>query len=281
MNNNKTEENTTMTTEKYPTYEWVSVSPNMAKQWLDTVNTKNRRIRKWWSNALAQMILRGDWVPNPQPLSFDPSGTLLDGQHRLLAIVTANQNVTLSIAYDVDPRAMKFIDTGVKRTTEDTTSLSSKTAQVARRAATVLYGGSAAGNANIVLEIAQSGVEEVSERLNAYCKRSTKIFCSAPMRLAAVALVMDGYDESEVFSRYSAFANQDYLAMTKAMMSFNRQALNTKANPNDLLARGMKILTPGQKSEGVMFRAGDEQKYIDKVKSVITSAMPARKDGDE
>ena len=262
-----------MTQKNLPKLSWIDVTPEIAQGWLNTANTNNRRVRRWWVNALSQMMRRDEWTTSPQPISFDSGGVLLDGQHRLLAVASSGKTITLSVAHNVDKSVMRFIDTGVRRTTEDTTGLDKKTAEVARRAVTVLYGGVEAKNGNTVLRVADCGVKDLSIRLNDFCPKVSRIFSSAPMRLAAIALVMDGHNETGVFARYEVFVYQEYGAMSKMMQSFNKQVLGMKIHPNELLARGMRILNPNIKNENVSFRLANESQYIDRFKTILKAAL--------
>jgi len=257
---------------RLPNMQWEAFSTARAEQILESANIENRRMRMWWANAIAQMIRRGEYVASPQPISFDDSGVLIDGQHRLKGIALSGKTLPLLVAYNVSHNARLFIDTGMRRTTEDCTGLDKKTSEVARRAVTTLYGGVEARNSNTVLRIAQSGIEDVSKALNSYSSRSTKIFCSSPMRLAAITLVMDGHDQNRVFERYDIFARQEYGLMTKRMVSFNQQTIGGKFNPNSLLARAMSILSP-RKKDDCRFRLNDESKYINLFKAIMIAAI--------
>lgn len=58
----------------------------------------------------------GHWRETHQPIAFDHDGVLIDGQHRLSAIIHAGVPVTLSAVYDADASTMAVVDTGRGRT---------------------------------------------------------------------------------------------------------------------------------------------------------------------
>lgn len=94
----------------------VDVTPEMAKRWLEKHNHRNRSIR--WRNVklLAAEMQKGRFVTNGDPIRFDTNRELLDGQHRLAAIV--DSGVTLKnqlVVCNLDPDVMATIDTGAKR----------------------------------------------------------------------------------------------------------------------------------------------------------------------
>ena len=69
------------------TFAVVLVTPELAAEWLATRNTHNRKIRTQRVALLAEDMTRGSWVFDAMPLRFATDDTLLDGQHRLAAVV--------------------------------------------------------------------------------------------------------------------------------------------------------------------------------------------------
>ncbi|WP_405993756.1 hypothetical protein [Streptomyces sp. NBC_00986] len=72
---------------------------------------------------LARAIERGEWKLTHQGIAFDENGQLVDGQHRLAAIVKAGMAVEILVAHDVPRSAFTVMDTGRKRTGRDALSL--------------------------------------------------------------------------------------------------------------------------------------------------------------
>lgn len=97
----------------------VTVDPEKARAWLQK-NAKNRKIRYWHVDRLAKVMLDGKWSLNGQTISFSSDGTLLDGQHRLLAVVQSGVTIQTVVSFGVDdPNAFKTYDaTMLKRGVE-------------------------------------------------------------------------------------------------------------------------------------------------------------------
>lgn len=91
------------------------ITPSIAMDWLDTMII-NRRITQAVIDAIARDIKAGHWRVNGDPIRFDLKGRLIDGQHRLWAIVEANKSVLSYVVTDIHPTAMSTIDTGKRRT---------------------------------------------------------------------------------------------------------------------------------------------------------------------
>lgn len=70
-------------------------------------------------NALANDMRKGLWRPSHQGIAFDEEGNLLDGQHRLAAIVESGVAVTLTVAIGVPSSSLTVLDVGRKRTVAD------------------------------------------------------------------------------------------------------------------------------------------------------------------
>lgn len=96
------------------THEIVHVTPEIARQWLAT-NTHNRNIRASIVAAYARDMGNGDWMLNGEPIKFAADGTLLDGQHRLSAIVKAETSIDLLVVRGVAVEAQDTMDSGITR----------------------------------------------------------------------------------------------------------------------------------------------------------------------
>lgn len=86
------------------------ISPAEATHILNNYNTKNRKANRYHVNALARNMLNGTWRYNGDPIRFDSNGTLIDGQHRLLAIVKAEKTIMFNVIRGLDPECIKAID---------------------------------------------------------------------------------------------------------------------------------------------------------------------------
>ncbi len=102
-----------------PTFSVVTVTPAMAREWLDRDDWNNRPLNAQAVTRYARDMSRSEWYLNGEPLIFN--GTkLLDGQHRLAAVVAAGIPVKFAVIDNVDQDAFLTIDTGRKRTVSDT-----------------------------------------------------------------------------------------------------------------------------------------------------------------
>lgn len=94
----------------------------MAESWL-TKNPNNRNLRQAVVNSYARDIVSGNWMLNGETIKFDQAGKLIDGQHRLTAIVVADATVSVVVMRGVDADVMDTVDVGAKRTYADALKL--------------------------------------------------------------------------------------------------------------------------------------------------------------
>lgn len=101
------------------TFEVQTVDPDTARNWLDTANTANRPVNKAAVERYAAEMAAGRWQVNGTTIVFDTNGTLVDGQHRLLAICEAQVPVEAIVVRGVPAGSFATIDVGKLRTVSD------------------------------------------------------------------------------------------------------------------------------------------------------------------
>jgi hypothetical protein len=164
------------------TAHFVEIPPDLAKSIMAHNNISNRNISLKNVAHLAAQIRNGSWYENPQPVVFSVCGRLLNGQHRLQAIVQADMPAKMAIVLDADPATYEVMDTGNKRSLADVSGIHRETAACIR----------------LLVEIGESKRTSVAEakqyaRQIQYAERDGGILCiqnsrvSCPVRAAYVA----------------------------------------------------------------------------------------------
>lgn len=101
------------------------ITPTMAIKWLEG-NTHNRDVSQPTVDAFARDIVMGRWVMTHQGIAFAANGTLIDGQHRLWAVVEAKKNVLMNVTTGLPLSTQDAIDTGRNRSVRDIIALRSR-----------------------------------------------------------------------------------------------------------------------------------------------------------
>lgn len=103
--------------------EIVRVTPQIAGEWLNR-NTKNRPLRAGRVENLAAAITRGEWELNGDAIRWNEDGTaLLDGQHRLFAVLEADMPIDTLVVFGLPAVAQETMDMGARRTLKDVLTL--------------------------------------------------------------------------------------------------------------------------------------------------------------
>lgn len=95
------------------------VDTNLAKKLLAT-NIENNRDLSWSRiKQYAQDMKTGRWVINGETIKIDENGQLIDGQHRLHAVIESGNIVNMEFSFNISHSAITTIDTGKSRTGSD------------------------------------------------------------------------------------------------------------------------------------------------------------------
>lgn len=106
-----------------PTSELEIITPELAAKWLRH-NENNRHITKNSIEIYTKAMLRGEWEPNTHAIGFDVDGNLMDGQHRLYAIVHSGIAIESFVVRNLPKSAFTTIDIGRNRKAADFLSIS-------------------------------------------------------------------------------------------------------------------------------------------------------------
>ncbi|MFD2739534.1 hypothetical protein ACFSUD_08145 [Sulfitobacter aestuarii] len=103
----------------------VTITPELARNWLAApINSGNRKIQRTHVKAIARDIVNERWMVNAQPICFtgdpfepaDRDGLrLLNGQHRLQAVIEAGLPIEAPVAVNIPQAAFATFDVHAKR----------------------------------------------------------------------------------------------------------------------------------------------------------------------
>lgn len=94
------------------------ISPEVAALWL-TRNANNRRVRAERVLMMARDMVGEHWRYTGEAIKFDIKGNLIDGQHRLMAVVKSNTTVKMLVVTGLDEDSQAFMDAGARRSAAD------------------------------------------------------------------------------------------------------------------------------------------------------------------
>lgn len=101
----------------------VKINPKIAAEWLKA-NRHNRPLSQQHVATLAKQMEEGRWQFNAQPIIVSDTETVLDGQHRLHAVIESGAEIESVVVYGIKEEAFTTIDTGKVRNGRDVVFLS-------------------------------------------------------------------------------------------------------------------------------------------------------------
>ncbi len=118
--------------EKAPCAKLVEITPEIAASYLQCNSERQRKISRNTVEKYANDLLNGRWRTNGGPIRFDWDGNLIDGQHRLTAVVETGVSITEFVIWNLDPKAFETIDQGRVRSLGTVIGAGTKEATIAR-----------------------------------------------------------------------------------------------------------------------------------------------------
>lgn len=101
----------------------VSITPEMAARWLEN-KASNRKIDSPTVLSMARDMAAGLWQITHQGIALDEKGVLIDGQHRLSAIIIANVEIKMMVTEGIPRATQLVIDDHRKRSGADVLTIS-------------------------------------------------------------------------------------------------------------------------------------------------------------
>lgn len=98
------------------------ISPGEAKKLLEHTESrklKNRSLRENRINQYASIMKAGNWELNGETIQVAKNGALINGQHRLMAVVKSGETIPFLVVRDLPDSAMPTIDIGSARQVRD------------------------------------------------------------------------------------------------------------------------------------------------------------------
>jgi hypothetical protein len=223
------------------------ITPEKAAELLSH-NFSNRPVRKNHVSGLASAIKRGEWRLTHQGIAVSESGGLVDGQHRLHAIIQAGVPVTAIVVRGVDASTFDSIDIGERRSLSDTLKCPPRVASVYALANRLVNSGGKT-TPQQALRWAEANGQQTRAMIAA-TQQTRAYVSSSGMLLAGVCSMLDGVDQWYVTSMYHRLVLADMEALPpagRALLSFLLRSppkLGGTELQFDALARGHVIFKP-------------------------------------
>lgn len=252
-----------------------TITPDVARKYLEK-NLINRKLRRHLVKSLAGDMARGCFILSHQGIAFNTKGHLIDGQHRLNAVVEAGVPVVMSVTRNVDDSVFKVTDIGAKRNIADSLRIDRRSAEVLAYIVRVLVGSSRVTPSQIQKCDALFG--GVVDELLVSCGTAAKFFACAPVRAAAVLRMY--MDNSDVNKKYVLGLYRDLVLfnvknLPPVGISFTKQSnSSTRMLNNEKFARGLIVFDISRR-DTVRIQINEIKTHIDFVREKLPNEVAA------
>ena len=163
----------------------ITIDPSYAAKLLE-LNTNNRPISKLHVSVLAREMKSGRWKSNGDTIRVGNS-RLLDGQHRLMAIIESGCSITTLLVSDLTDDVFDTIDNGKRRSAADSLAIRGEVCTTDLAAALAVVGRYTSGRANTTHRFTTTEIAELLEKHPSVRDSVSKTF--AHQRLIARSLL--------------------------------------------------------------------------------------------
>lgn len=164
----------------------VEFTPELAFKFLEA-NNINRVLHHWYAAKIAKDMEAGEFHLTHQGIAVDKNGFVIDGQHRLWAVILSGKTILMMVTYNVTKAALLVIDRGIQKSTADIIKITGhgdgKTKSVATLRSMFAYSSklelASEKEFIAVWDKFREGVEYATLAFTGRCKKAT---ASAPIR---------------------------------------------------------------------------------------------------
>lgn len=230
------------------TVSFENITPVIAEEYLK-VNKKNRTVKTKAVEDYARRIQQGEFKTTHQGIAFDTDGELIDGQHRLLAVIVSGKPARMMVSRGVPKDTISAVDRGVTRSVRDVLSIgydSTKdnlTAKVLTNQK-VISALSQLVACNYKRGAIKLGVKDIEHVFEEFSKEVVDIYNNiitkfgskgrAPMISAAIAAESHGVSIDALSKFFGVFFNDDVVGCDNynvhAALNWRRQIDAARAN---------------------------------------------------
>lgn len=179
--------------------EIMNVTPDVAKAMLEQ-NTENRRVRPSVVARYAAIMSAGNWKLSPDGIVFSDK-RLLQGQHRLSAVIAADVPVEFMVWTGVDDEVFRVFDRGAIRSTADAIGRDVKLVQVANFICSAMH-----TSGRFIIDEDSEAVCDLIEDYYKFLMGGTttrvSLFSSTPFKAAAILRMAAGEDAEYIRDVY-------------------------------------------------------------------------------
>jgi len=168
------------------------ITPEQAEQWLGRNWRNNRKPRQSKKKDFIRELQNGTFKTTHQGVLLHEDGTLLDGQHRLMAISESGIPAKMVVATTDDMSVYEALDQGAKRSHSDLSGIDNRVVTTVNTIIRMSQGGMATLNYSEVKPFLKGPVGDLATRMHEEVRPDGRIFNSGSFKAACVVCILSG-----------------------------------------------------------------------------------------
>lgn len=255
----------------------LEVNPNVAARLLST-SRGNRPLHSSHLDSLVDAMRNGEWRERADPIKIDEEGRLIDGHHRLTAVIKSGATIRITALYGIAVDAIPVLDCGQSRTLAYRVGEDKRLVAVVTLALAITYDSAAAKSIERVRRLLASPLGVAAETVLTSCRTKRRYVTSAPMHLAAT-LMLAKYPcmREYILQTWSALALAEYGGASTMALALVKQLSTGRINSTDTrdtLARGLQVFDEDEQDSPVLrVTTEDVLKTVQLVRSTVKEIL--------
>lgn len=226
-----------------------NVTPKMAEKFLERNDPRQiARYRISTARHYARDMETGNW-DGISTIIISSDGMILDGQHRLRALILAGHTAKFVVVTGVNPDTYKHVDAHRPRSLAFRAELDAPTAAVCNYLALICLESDGVNYGRLTVERIEMARDFLSKPFDLYkvhCSSTTRRnVTSGPMRLAVLLRVL-AHPESgvNILTTYNNLVKLDFTVLPKVMTGYHRRLIDGRLNRHEVFALTWRVFDP-------------------------------------
>lgn len=259
--------------------ELMTITPQQAQQWLENQG-KNRKLSPKHVLYLSEEIKQGRWRLTHQGIAFGDDGKLLDGQHRLAAIIKSGIGIKSLVTTGVPVGEFTILDRGMPRDMAAITNISGFFTEIYSFLLDIYNAHSCKTNPDAVYKMHKYLGNDVT-MLKEASNTGIRYYSCAAIRSAAIMNMIKSDDKEYITTLYRNLVTQnikDLPNIALSLISIHNRQSGTHDNAGYTgriknYIRAYQVFDKQFKDRRLYITEDLKFEYIDKCKSIVSGII--------
>lgn len=253
-----------------------TITPKVAEFLLNLNWPQNRKLVESTVKSYTASIKHGNWKLNGMPIVVSSKGNMLNGQHRLFAVIEAEADIQSVIQFGIDEDTFDTMDCGTNRPMWYLSDMSPPRAAALNFIIKMTFGNHESSVANLHKMAVPYG--EYVDTLIRLQTKTTPMLRQAPVTAAGAIWMRSGH-AAYVVDVYANLVNLNSGDLPPIGKSFLRQCMEAATSGRkpvgyDLFSRAFKVFDPAN-ADVRKVQLRDPAFTVDIARNMVLTAMDA------